>query len=650
MKNKLLYILTMHLLMVLVLTLLRAVMMVVLNDSMNDVEIPSSLYVDAFIMGMRLDNIVVAYTSALPFLLLLMSSMKSSFSSPIMKFLRAYYIVVHMLVLFLTISNIPYSKEFLHPIDLSSLTLLNNGFATFHMLLSDWHFYTHILVIAVIAPLYVWIVLRIARRFAGRSDDKASSSKVRNTLLAISSLLFIVFLVLSIRGFKTAGHPLNSTDAYISENQFVNLCTQSPILYFVNSISRYYRLNSISFYEDDEMAKNKLEFFGKTEMSAPWMHHVDAPDSALLAGKKPNIVLIMMESMSTHYMQSFGQKERLTPFLDELYKKSLHFSNCYSAGFRTGQGILGVLCSWPSIMNRNITHEFRLSKFGGLASELSKEGYSTTFFVSHDPNFDGLYDFLGNNGIQKLYSMEDYPEERSVGAWGVPDDYLYGFALDAINNKKLGNSSAKKDAPFFATILSISNHPPYDLPKTFRGRFDSDEYNAIQYADESLRQFFAEAERQPWFDNTIFVLVGDHGLAMEKTQECVLPDMINHVPLIFYSKLLPAGEYSDVVSQNDIAATLLSLIGHSYDTNSLSIDVLHNKRPYTIYSDGEHIACRSNTRLFLFNYNNNRKWYYRVTGYCKVEPIEPDDELLSMERYCLTTYQLELDQLKNLLE
>lgn len=647
---------SLHLLMVLLLTLVRVLMMLLLNGSMNDEAIPASLYVDAIVMGIRLDNIVVAYTSALPFLLVLLASMKSSFSAPIMVFLRWYYVVVHTLLLIVAFANIPYSNEFLHPIDLSSLTLLNNGFETFHMLLADWHFYIYLLVFAVVAPLYVCLILRISNMFASagkyklliiNSRKRVSRSVMTNSLLFLA---FAAFLFLSIRGFKTAGHPLNSTDAYISENHFVNLCAQSPVLYFVNSITRYQRLNSISFYEDDEMAKNTQEFYGTTFVNAPWLHHVSAPDSALLAGRKPNVVLIMMESMSVHYMQSFGQKEKLTPFLDSLYQRSLHFSNCYSAGFRTGQGILGVLCSWPSIMNRNITHEFRLSEFGGLATELGKEGYSTTFFVSHDPNFDGLYDFLSNNGIQKLYSMDDYPEDRRVGVWGVPDDFLYSFALDAINKKKLGNSSASANAPFFATILSISNHPPYDLPKKFRGRFDSDEYNAIQYADESLRQFFAEAERQPWFDNTVFILVGDHGLAMEKAQECELPDMINHVPLIFYSKLLPVREYSDVVSQNDIAATLLSLIGHSYDTNSLSHDAINSSTPYIIYSDGEHIACRSNSHLFLYNYNNNVKRYYRVTGYSKVETTEPNDDLLRMERYCLTTYQLELNQLKGMLK
>lgn len=655
MKNKILYVLAMHALMVLVLTVLRAVMTVVLHGSMGDSDIPGSLYVDAFVMGMRLDNVVVAYSSMLPFVLALVAPVRSSFARPVMTFLRWYYAVIHTLLLLIAVANIPYSKEFLHPVDLSSLTLLNNGFATFEMLLSDWHFYVFLLVIIVVVPGYVWSLFRIGRKMERMSFDSLAKRGRMVVKWGVNVLLFLlcaVFLFLSIRGFKTAGHPLNSNDAYISENHFVNLCTQSPALYFVNSISRYQRLNSISFYGDDEMARNLQEFFNPPSAEKPWMHHIAAPDSAILAGRKPNIILIMMESMSAHYMQSFGQEKRLTPFIDSLYQNSIHFSNCYSSGFRTGQGILGVLCSWPSIMNRNITHEFRLSKFGGLATELGKEGYSTTFFVSHDPNYDGLHDFLANNGIRKLYSLEDYPAEESVGAWGVPDGYLYNFALQAINNKQLGHQPGKAspDAPFFATILTISNHPPYDLPKTFRGRFDSDEYNAIQYADESLRQFFAQAERQPWFDNTVFVLVGDHGLAMEKAQECELPDMINHVPLIIYSKQLPAREYSDVVSQNDIAATLLSLIGHSYDTNSLSIDVLNNKRPFAIYSDGEHIACRSNQHLFIYNYNNNIKKYYNVTGYSQVAPAAPNDQLLRMERYCLTTYQLELNQLKSMLK
>lgn len=644
--NNYLYIFTMHVLMLLVLSVLRGLTMYAVHDSMNEADIPLSLYMDSFLMGLRQDNIVVAYTSVLPFLMLTVSAVWYSIQQKVMRFTRWYYVVMHILLLLIVFSNIPYSKEFLHPVDLSALMLLNNGIEVVLMLLSDWHFYIYIIISAIFIPIYCHCI-----NFIGKKFTKHVEKETRIVYAVPSVLLFlfvVALIVLSFRGFKTEGHPLNSTDAYISESHYINLCTQSPTLYFVNSISRYYRLNSVSFYSDDELDKNAKEFFGSTFVNVPWMHEVTATDSALFVGNKPNIVLIFLESMSTHYMQSFGQEKKLTPFLDSLYQNSLHFSNCYSAGFRTGQGILGTLCSWPSIMNRNITHEFRLSEFGGLATELSKEGYSTTCFISHDPNFDGLYDFLTRNGIRKLYSMNDYPADKSLGTWGVPDGFLYDFAINAINNKQLGyqNGKSNSNAPFFASILTISNHPPYDLPKDFHGTFDTDEYNAIQYTDNSLRRFFDKASREPWYDNTVFVLVGDHGLAMEKKQECELPDMINHVPLIVYGKGIPVREYTDVVSQNDIAATLLAMIGHSYTTNSLSYDVLNAKHEYIVYSDGEHIACRDKNYLFLFNYNNNVKKYYKVNGYCNVTPMEPNEHLSRMERYCFTTYQLELNQLK----
>lgn len=634
------YILTMHMVMLLVFTLLRLVTMCVLHFSMDDAGVAASDYAAALFMGIRLDNIVASYVTVVAFLMLQVMLLAPSLRTAVMHILKWYYAVCSSLLTAHTFANIPFCKEFNHPIDLTALRWLDNGTEVFSMLLRDWRFLTFGILVIALIPLCVWMSVRINRRFAG--------TILRHTRRpnAAAFLAYAAFFVLSIRGFKTAGHPLNSTDAYITDNHYVNLCTQCPVLYFINSATRYQRLASVSFYTDEQLRRNAREFFGTTDMSAPWTHDVAPSDTARFAGSKPNIVLIFMESMSTHYMQSFGQKRQLTPFIDSLYQQSLHFSRCYSAGFRTGQGILGVLCSWPSFMNRNVTNEHRLAHFGGLPEELATMGYSTTCFVSHDPNFDGLYDFLTTNGIRRLYSMNDYPQDRSVGTWGVPDGYLYDYAVDAITRGDLGlQPGTDRDAPFFAMILSISNHAPYDLPTDFHGRHDSAEYNALQYADESLRRFFDKARRQPWYDNTIFVLVGDHGLVMEKQQECELPDMINHVPLMIYGNGIAPQEYQGMVSQNDIAAVILSMLGHGYRTNSLATDVLSHERPYAIYSDGSWIACRDRQHLFLFNYNDDIRKYYRVTG-TRLQPVAPDRHLQTMERYCLTTYQLLLNQLK----
>lgn len=646
MRTICIYIIRIHLCMLAVLSAIRIATLGILHADMDTTGIGIKEYAESLFIGLRLDNVVMTYVSLLPCLLLLVIWYRHSAQKASLRFLRVYYGIIGTVLPLHAIANIPFSTEYMHPIDISSLKWLDNGSEVFTMLLTDWSFLVYGIMMLAMIPLCMGIVLHGGKvRIAENTPIHSQPNKKR---LITAFLTLTVLFLLGARGFKVTGHALNSSNAYFTSNHYINLCTQSPALYFVNSVSRYQRLNAVSFYSAQELQKNMQEFYGTTDMNEPWKHEITAPDSALFAGKKPNIVLIFMESMSSHYLQAFGQQEPLTPFLNQLYDKSLHFSRCYSAGFRTGQGLLGVLCSWPSFMNRNITSEHRLSVFGGLPIELSDIGYSTTCFISHDPNYDGLYDFFTSNGIRRIYSMNDYPEEEYVGMWGVPDGYLFNAAIQAIRNKELGyQADSQKDVPFFISILTITHHPPYDLPADFSRIYDEDDYDSVRYADECLRQFFEKASHEPWYDNTVFVLVGDHGVNMEKQQECELPDMINHVPLLIYGKDIQAGEYDGMASQTDIAATVLSMLGHSYTTNSLSVDLLNHQRPYVIYSNGSWVACRDREHLFLLNYIDNIRRYYRVLPDGNVESVAPDAHLLEMERYCLTTYQLELEQLKS---
>lgn len=642
MRKMFLYVLRMHLGMLALLSFIRMVTMGVLRSDMDASGIGISQYAESLFIGLRLDNVVMTYVSLLPCLISLYVCYRHSALKSAQRFLRVYYGIICTVLPLHAIANIPFCNEYMHPIDISSLKWLDNGDEVLTMLLSDWSFLTYGIVMLIMIPLCIWGVMHIS------NAPVALNKQAERKSIITGFLVIAVLFLLGVRGFKVTGHALNSSNAYFTSNHYINLCTQSPALYFVNSVSRYQRLNSVSFYTAQELQKNMQEFYGTTDLKEPWKHQITAPDSALFAGKQPNIVLIFMESMSSHYLQAFGQQEPLTPFLNQLYDKSLHFSRCYSAGFRTGQGLLGVLCSWPSFMNRNITSEHRLSVFGGLPLELSDMGYSTTCFISHDPNYDGLYDFFSSNGIRRIYSMNDYPEEEYVGMWGVPDGYLFDAAIQAINRKELGyHNENQKDGPFFISILTITHHPPYDMPADFPLTYDDEDYDSVRYADECLRDFFEKACRELWYDNTIFVLVGDHGVSMEKQQECELPDMINHVPLLIFGKDIKAGEYDGMASQTDIAATVLSMLGHSYTTNSLSVDLLNHQRPYVIYSNGSWVACRDQKNLFLLNYIENVRRYYRVLPDGQVENVTPDAHLLEMERYCLTTYQLELEQLKN---
>lgn len=146
------------------------------------------------------------------------------------------------------------------------------------------------------------------------------------------------------------------------------------------------------------------------------------------------------------------------------------------------------------------------------------------------------------------------------------------------------------------------------------------------------------AKKQDWYDNTIFVIVGDHGKLFKKP-DCEIADQTNHVPLIIFGKNIPARECTSMTSQMDIPAILLGLMGHEYDYENLGQDVLEKERDYVLYSTMEHIACRSKNRLFGYHVAENRKMYFKTDGQ-KVVAVPRDAEFEKMERYCFASFQL----------
>ena len=144
--------------------------------------------------------------------------------------------------------------------------------------------------------------------------------------------------------------------------------------------------------------------------------------------------------------------------------------------------------------------------------------------------------FLRTNGFDEIYAQENYPSEKVVNSFGVQDDFMYQYALPILNER------AGTGNPFFSVLLSISNHPPYVIPPYFHPHSDVLEEQIVEYADWSIRQFMQAAEKQPWFDNTIFVFLGDHG-KMVGTPECEMPQSYNHIPLMIYGKDIKPGVY-----------------------------------------------------------------------------------------------------------
>ena len=358
---------------------------------------------------------------------------------------------------------------------------------------------------------------------------------------------------------------------------------------------------------------------------------VSNPRSAIKT--PPNIVLIIMEGMSARLMEHFGCSEQnLTPFLDSIFNQSLSFPHCYSVGQRTQLGLSGIFNSFPSLLfHGNLFNYSQSCRFEGLAFQMHRLGYHNTFFIPHTGTFDGMRTSLETHDFDKVYSLEDYPKEITTISWGVNDDKLFEFIIPKLNEQ----ASQKK--PFFASVITISNHDPYEIPNYFHAKNKQVKFQAVEYADWSIRKFFSLAKSQPWFENTLFILTADHG-RVQQEKECELSDQMHHIPLMFYGKMVEPRICKSMTSQMDIMAILMGILGKSYECNNFSQDVVNNPREYVLYSSYDYLACRSHDRLYLYRYDTKESAYYKITGNA-YKKCDSDDTFQFMKKYCLAFYQ-----------
>jgi phosphoglycerol transferase MdoB-like AlkP superfamily enzyme len=277
------------------------------------------------------------------------------------------------------------------------------------------------------------------------------------------------------------------------------------------------------------------------------------------SSKPKNIVMISVESLSAEFMDSYGGTKGLTPELDKLGKAGMKFDRLFATGTRTVRGLEALSLGTPPIPGQAIVrrpHNDHLSTMGEL---LKHQGFSTFFFYGGHGFFDNMNAYYAANNY-RVIDRTDIPKEH-VGfenVWGVADEYLFDHAIRTLDDKSSKGTDGK---PFFAQIMTTSNHRPYTYPA---GRIDipspGGRDGAVKYTDYAIGKFIKDASKKPWFKDTLFVIVADHcASAAGKTR---LPVTGYHIPMIFYApSLLKPAVFSSVVSQIDVAPTLMEVLG-----------------------------------------------------------------------------------------
>lgn len=283
-----------------------------------------------------------------------------------------------------------------------------------------------------------------------------------------------------------------------------------------------------------------------------------------------NIVLITLESMSASFMERFGNGDRLTPVLDSLYMQSLAFDRVFATGNRTVRGLEAVTLSLPPCPGQSIIKKKNNAGMHSTGAILREKGYEVRYFYGGNSYFDNMETFFGGNGYKIVDQRQYAPEEITfANIWGVCDEDAYRKVLRTIN------ADAASGKPFFAHVMSVSNHRPFTYPagKITIPHDAKSRAGGVMYSDYALGEFFREASRQPWFANTVFVVTADHCASSAGKTEIPLDKY--HIPaIIFAPEFVTPAVVKETVSQIDLMPTLFSILGLEYDSRFYGRDVL----------------------------------------------------------------------------
>lgn len=375
----------------------------------------------------------------------------------------------------------------------------------------------------------------------------------------------------------------------------------------------------VKFYE--AFSNNTLDFF----TFYPTVDQKTAEKNTLLplgtttlnrtiTSEKPelqkNVVLISIESLSAAYMKAYGYEESVTPFLDQLAQKSLFFTNLYATGNRTVRGLEALtLCIPPTAGESVIKREKENKNKFTTGSVFKSKGYSVKYLYGGYSYFDNMKDFYAGNGYEIVDRDNFTPEEITfANVWGVCDEDMAKKAISEMNK------DYKAGKPFFHHWMTVSNHRPFTYPE---GKIDipadsKSRKGGVKYTDYSIMKFFEMAQKQPWFKNTVFVIVADHCSSSAGKTE--LPMDKYRIPAMIYSpEFVAPQKFSQVTSQIDVMPTVLGLLNFKYQSKFLGQDVFSkNFVPRAYIATYQDLGFIKDNYLTVISPTKNIKQYQLV--------------------------------------
>lgn len=424
-----------------------------------------------------------------------------------------------------------------------------------------------VVLLLVIFILFSGLFIFIYQKFFRALIEK----KIKKVFLpdVIISLFLIAVLFVPIRG-GLQKIPMNQSDVYFSKNAFANhAAVNLPWNISFSILNRHNEKNPFDYMPED-----------KAEDLVKSLYHTGpAAFPSILNQEKPNIIFIILESFTAKWVGYLNGIPGVTPELDKIANEGLAFTHIYAAGDRSEKGQIAILSAYPNqAITSIIKTPTKTQNLPSITQVLIKQGYSTSFTYGGELEFANIKSYLLNTGFDKLIDKYSFPASLRTTSWGVHDQYVF---------KRFEEDLPSEKQPFFAALFTLSSHEPYDVPLIhFKEKNNTILFkNSIYYTDSLLGDFINKSKLTSWWDNTLIVIVADHGHLLPGPDANDKPSKFT-IPLVFTGGALEKkGIINTIGSQTDIVPTVLDQLGISSKDFKWGKNLLDSAAsPFAFYS------------------------------------------------------------------
>ncbi len=476
---------------------------------------------------------------------------------------KIYFLLIALSLVFLYAIDFEHFDYLHQRLNASVLNYTQDAKISMNMVWETYPVFTLILLIILGTILLFWLINRLFKKI--KLQEYAGGRVAK----AVMASLFTIALGIGIFG-RLNQYPLRWSDAFSFEDDFKANLALNPAQSFLSTLE--YRNSSYDLKQVKEYYPLMADYLNVTHPDSTVLNFKRTNETAAPANP-PNVVVVICESFSAYKSSMWGNPLNTTPYFNQMCKDGIFFDRCFTPAYGTARGVWAVITGIPDVEYPNTSS--RNPSYVDQHSIINDyKGYEKFYFIGGSLSWANIRGLLTNNieGLQ-MYEEEDF-KSKTVDVWGISDKRLFLEANHVFKDQK---------RPFFAVIQTADNHRPYTIPEEDRKEFDvknypadslkkygfysNDELNAFRYTDFSFQKFIEAAKKEAYFNNTIFVFVGDHGIrgdAGDMFPKAWEIDGLTtqHVPLLFYSPGLLAPQRIDrTCSQVDVLPSVSALAG-----------------------------------------------------------------------------------------